>query len=488
MRKEREAQEQEAKRIEEEHRRNLEAQRLQMEREERERIEQINNVKASFSEKFSTIKKVVFKNVEFAENIEHLATRASEIEEKIASIDNINRAAGVEELFEEFKKEADDIVDSETRIKQENFEKKLTEIKNNLKVKADELNSLLVELREKNEKIETVDAIDNKIQKLRDSINPINNLTDVTALQENFNELYSKVESLLNARIQEEESLRKLEELERKISSLRDTKAQLELLSDKKILLDDVIGGNKKAKAKTAALINSFKRYSEGGREPLSKGILYYGDPGTGKTSLAKAVAAEAGMELFFINPSLAMSDNGERKVLDVIELARKSARISGSPVILLIDEIDAIAQKRSSSNSDKVLVLLMNEIDKLKAEDKVIIIATTNRREALDPAIIRSGRIDQSVEIGLPNTEDKKKILQIYLQLIKTDKSINLNAIVDKMKNFSGADIKRTVDSAIDMAMDRQKASRVSEVTLTSGDLQNAIVTIIDEKIESYR
>ena len=129
-----------------------------------------------------------------------------------------------------------------------------------------------------------------------------------------------------------------------------------------------------------------------------------------------------------------------------------------------------------------------MNEIDKLKAEDKVIIIATTNRREALDPAIIRSGRIDQSVEIGLPNTEDKKKILQIYLQLIKTDKSINLNAIVDKMKNFSGADIKRTVDSAIDMAMDRQKASRVSEVTLTSGDLQNAIVTIIDEKIESYR
>ena len=193
-------------------------------------------------------------------------------------------------------------------------------------------------------------------------------------------------------------------------------------------------------------------------------------------------------MELFFINPSLAMSDNGERKVLDVIELARKSARISGSPVILLIDEIDAIAQKRSSSNSDKVLVLLMNEIDKLKAEDKVIIIATTNRREALDPAIIRSGRIDQSVEIGLPNTEDKKKILQIYLQLIKTDKSINLNAIVDKMKNFSGADIKRTVDSAIDMAMDRQKASRVSEVTLTSGDLQNAIVTIIDEKIESYR
>ena len=74
--------------------------------------------------------------------------------------------------------------------------------------------------------------------------------------------------------------------------------------------------------------------------------------------------------------------------------------------VILLIDEIDAIAQKRSSSSSDKVLVMLMNEVDKLSPSDNVIIIATTNRREALDSAIIRSGRIDQSVEVGLPNSE----------------------------------------------------------------------------------
>ena len=485
LRKEREAREKEAQRLEEKHRRKMEEQRLQMEKEERERIEQINNAKASLSERFSAIKKKNIKQVELAENIERLNARVAEIEEKVSLIDNLNRVPGVEALFEEFQTEVSTILKEESRIRHENLEKALKAAKEDLLVATEKLKDSLSSLNEENKNFA---VISDNIQSLKESIEPVNTLDDAIALQRKSAEIQTEIDHLLDLQAQEEEKCRQLEELERNISNLRDANLQLELLFDKKVTLDNIVGGNKKAKAKTHALFNSFKRYSEGGRPPLSKGILYYGDPGTGKTSLAKAIAAEAGMELFFINPSLAMSDNGERKVLEVIELAKKSARISGSTVVLLIDEIDAIAQKRSSSNSDKVLVLLMNEIDKLKAEDNVVIIATTNRREALDSAIIRSGRIDQSVEIGLPNAADKEKILKIYLQLINVDKSVKLNVIVDKMKNFSGADIKRTVDTAIDNAMARQNAQKVSEVVLTNADLQEAIVTVMDEKVDAYK
>lgn len=271
------------------------------------------------------------------------------------------------------------------------------------------------------------------------------------------------------------------------IENLRDPQVQLEMLSEGKITLDDVIGGNQKAKTKALALIKAFEKFNNGGKFVPSKGLLFYGPPGTGKTSLVKAFAAEQGLETFIITPSLVMGDNGERKVLEIIEQSKKAAQISGKLVILLIDEIDAVAQKRSSSSSDKVLVMLMNEIDKLTPRDNVVVFATTNRREALDSAIIRSGRLDQSVEVGLPNTEDKEKIVKIYLKNIKVAEGLNMKSFVDKMRGFSGADIKRVIDIAINSAMDRQKVTKLCDVIITNADIQEGIATIMDEKINVY-
>ena len=470
----------EAKRLEDEHRRKMEEQRLQMEAEEQKRLEDINNMKIMFSERLSAIRKNALNQIETEGNINKVQELTNELEEKIAQIDNLNRSTGIEVLFEDLQAELAIVLADEAEIQRKNLEQALSEAKKQLFARTDELDSLLSNLNTDNENFET---IKDEIQNYRSQISQVDNLNDVQILFLQFNQQENKINTLVEIQRQEEEEEKRLKELERNIMERRNPVTQLELLTDKQLSLDEVIGGNTKAKAKTAVLIRSFKNFSETGRAPLSKGILYYGDPGTGKTSLAKAMAAEAGMELFFINPSLAMSEDGERKVLDVIENAKKAARISGVPVILLIDEIDAIAQKRSLTRSDKVLVLLMNEIDKLNPEDNVIIIATTNRRQDLDSAIIRSGRIDQSVEIGLPNAEDKLKILKIYLQLLKLDKDINLIMIVDKMKNFNGADIKRTVETALNLAMYQQQVNTYSKVVLTNSILLEAIANIIYEK-----
>ena len=232
-------------------------------------------------------------------------------------------------------------------------------------------------------------------------------------------------------------------------------------------------------------LKNPRKYKALGARIP--KGVLLEGPPGTGKTSFVTAFAAEKGIEVFTITPSLVMGDNGERKVLEIIEQAKKAAQISGKLVILLIDEIDAVAQKRSSSSSDKVLVMLMNEIDKLKASDNVVVFATTNRREALDQAIIRSGRLDQSVEVGLPNAEAKEKIMNIYLKNLKVAEGLNTKAFIDKMRGFCGADIKRAIDVAINTAMERQGVENLCDVVVTNADIQEGIATIMDEKTTVY-
>ena len=101
----------------------------------------------------------------------------------------------------------------------------------------------------------------------------------------------------------------------------RPSKATMKCYQREKLLLDDVIGGNQKAKSKALALVKAFEKYNKGGKFAPSKGLLLYGPPGTGKTSFVTAFAAEKGIEVFTITPSLVMGDNGERKVLEIIEL-----------------------------------------------------------------------------------------------------------------------------------------------------------------------
>ncbi|RLJ05487.1 MAG: AAA family ATPase, partial [Candidatus Aenigmatarchaeota archaeon] len=151
------------------------------------------------------------------------------------------------------------------------------------------------------------------------------------------------------------------------------------------------------------------------GIEP-PKGVLLYGPPGTGKTLLAKAVANESGASFFSINGPEIMSKwygQSEENLRKVFEEAEKNA-----PAVIFIDEIDAIAPKREEVSGEverRVVSQILTLMDGLKSRGKVIVIAATNRPNALDPALRRPGRFDREIEIGVPDQKGRKEILQIH-------------------------------------------------------------------------
>ena len=460
-------------------RKKAEEQKFQAEKEERERLNELNNTKALLSEKLEAIFRKANKEIESAEEKNRLSKFFAEINEKIQNMDNINRASGIESLIASFQEDIDNVLAFEEKVRKENLEKLINDSKSELTANIEDLENMASELLD-----ETVsEKFNNDIAALKTNLESVSDLNSLKSLQTKFAEIKSNLQIAIdeqNKKLAEEKAA---EELENKIEAQRDETKQHELLAEGKIKLDDVIGGNEKAKIKTNALIKAFERYNKGGKIVPSKGILYYGVPGTGKTSLAKAVAAENNMEIFIITPSLVMGESGARKALEIIESAKKASRVSGKITILLIDEIDAIAHVRSSDTTNSVLVMLLNELDKLTPADNIIVIATTNRREALDAAIIRSGRLDQSVEVGLPNAEAREKILNIYLKNLKIEKDVDLKSYADKMNRFSGADIRKTVDLAINNSMERLNTEKLASVVISNSDVKNAIATVMDEK-----
>ncbi len=448
--------------------------------EKEEKVRQLNS-------ELDSIMKDASKKIENPENIDRINSMAAELREKIQQIDNLNRVSEVEVLFGELQTEITNVLAEEETIRQENLKRSLEEAKAGLFELRETLQNLLSDLDEENENYA-------KFSDMIISYNPgridsIDNLEGAEAVKNEFESAISKVNVLLEQQIQKIEEEKAKEELETQIEMFQDPEGQIAMLKEGKLSLDDVMGGNQEAKSRVKALIKSYKRYNSGGKIVPPKGLLFYGPPGTGKTSLAEAVAAAEGLELFKITPSSVMEDNGERKLLEVFGQAKKAAQISGKLVIILIDEIDAIAQKRSSTGSDKVLVMMMNELDKLTPRDNVIILATTNRREALDPAITRSGRLDQSVEVGHPNSEGKKEIITIYLRylIVADDVRENIDNIADKMRGFSGADIMRVIHIAIESAMVRQNVERFTEIIITMEDIQRGIATVMGQKTSIY-
>ena len=168
------------------------------------------------------------------------------------------------------------------------------------------------------------------------------------------------------------------------------------------------------------------------GIEP-PKGVLLYGPPGTGKTLLAKAVANESGASFYSIAGPEIMSKwygQTEENLRKIFEDAEKNA-----PSIIFIDEIDAIAPKREEVTGEvekRTVSQLLALMDGLKARGKVIVIAATNRPNALDPALRRPGRFDREIEIGVPDTKGRKEILQIHTRNMPLDKDVDLNWLAE--------------------------------------------------------
>ncbi len=182
------------------------------------------------------------------------------------------------------------------------------------------------------------------------------------------------------------------------------------------------------------------------------KGILLYGPPGTGKTLLAKAVASSTNATFIEIVGSELVQKfigEGAKLVKDIFALARRKA-----PTIIFIDEIDALASKRMETGTSgerevsRTFMQLLAEIDGFKHLDNVKVIGATNRADILDTAMIRPGRLDRLIEVGLPNEEGRLEILKVHTARMNL-KKVQLKEIAGKTDNFSGADLKAVCTEA---------------------------------------
>ncbi|MBW2985116.1 AAA family ATPase [Candidatus Woesearchaeota archaeon] len=200
------------------------------------------------------------------------------------------------------------------------------------------------------------------------------------------------------------------------------------------------------------------------------KGILLYGPPGTGKTLLAKAVAASTNSTFIEIVGSELVQKfigEGAKLVKEIFILAKKKA-----PSIIFVDEIDAIAATRIDIGTSgerevqRTFMQFLAEIDGFKHLGDVKVIGCTNRKDIMDPAIIRPGRLDRLIEIPLPDNDGKKEIFKIHTKNMRLDKKIKINDIIKKMDNFSGAEIKAVCTEAGYFAI-RKNKSIINELDL---------------------
>lgn len=183
------------------------------------------------------------------------------------------------------------------------------------------------------------------------------------------------------------------------------------------------------------------------------KGILLHGPPGTGKTLLAKAVAASTNstfIEIVAAELVQKFIGEGAKLVKEIFQLAREK-----SPSIIFIDELDALAAKRIEIGTSgerevqRTFMQFLAEIDGFKPLDNVKIIGATNRKDILDPAIIRPGRLDRLIYVPLPDEEGRAQIFKIHTKDMALDKKINVPQLIKKMDNFSGAEIRAVCTEA---------------------------------------
>jgi transitional endoplasmic reticulum ATPase len=213
------------------------------------------------------------------------------------------------------------------------------------------------------------------------------------------------------------------------------------------------------------------------------KGILLYGPPGCSKTLMARAVANESSMTFISVKgPELTDKWIGEseRRIRRLFALARDKF-----PSIIFIDELDSIAKRISSTSheySSRVLDTFLTEMDGLEELNDVIVIGTTNRPSSIDPALMRPGRLDRHIEVGLPDFDARRKIFEIKTKNTKFDGIIDFEYLVERTKGFSGAEIACVCQEASMLALRRAILSG-EDARVSRAELEEALDIVSGRK-----
>lgn len=250
------------------------------------------------------------------------------------------------------------------------------------------------------------------------------------------------------------------------------SKAKLYGEDKKKVLFTD-IAGNESAKQDLEEVVDFLKhpkKYEALGAK-IPKGVLLVGNPGTGKTMLARAVAGEANVPFFSISGSEFVEmfvGVGASRVRDLFAKAKKNA-----PAIIFIDEIDAVGRRRGSGmggghdEREQTLNQILVEMDGFETGTNVIVLAATNRADVLDPALLRPGRFDRRTNITLPERRDRLAILEVHFKNKQVESNVNLDALAAKTAGSSGADLANIANEAAIIAA-RRNAKKISNADIT--------------------
>ena len=230
-----------------------------------------------------------------------------------------------------------------------------------------------------------------------------------------------------------------------------------------KITFDDVAGVDeeKEELEEIVEFLKNPKKYTDMGAR-IPKGVLLVGQPGTGKTLLAKAVAGEAGVPFFIISGSDFVEmfvGVGASRVRDLFEQAKRNA-----PCIIFIDEIDAVGRQRGAGlggghdEREQTLNQLLVEMDGFSANEGVIVLAATNRPDVLDKALLRAGRFDRQIVVGAPDVKAREQILEVHSKKKRLADDVDLRVIAKNTSGFAGADLENVLNEAALLAARRNK------------------------------
>lgn len=278
-------------------------------------------------------------------------------------------------------------------------------------------------------------------------------------------EEFRKMKTVKIQKAQDPDRLRRLKKAQKELKGVK-----LQYTDAKDVVFFEDIAGIGDAKVELEEIVDFFRKpeifKASGSRIP--RGVLLCGPPGTGKTLLARAVAGEAGVSFLSLNASEFVEmfvGVGAARVRDLFATARSMA-----PAIIFIDEIDSVGRIRGGAQGnderDQTLNQMLSEMDGFDSDSQVVVMAATNRKDVLDPALIRPGRFDRSVMVPLPDYQGRIEILKVHLAGRPHAEDIDLHEIAFETRQYSGAQLANLINMAATVATQRgQEEIRTSDV-----------------------